>query len=512
MKNNRRTFIAIIGILIVAIIFTMYYFTSNTCDPDGTNLCYDQVEGQYKIETGAYLSVQVESEDQGKYLVETWNMLHPENKDAIVYLVKAPLSAAKLKEGLTQDISITSLDAASYFLEDFYDAKGLDGVVGSKIPNQLENMINYNGYYFTPNSINGPVFVYNETLMQELSFDTLDSNNNGLPDSFETWEKIFEAQDEILTKLPIVFPLTFKDQNSFYPFLTSGHWRLFMSKDSMNPGYNSREFLEGLDLITAFSEVVLDKNTATEVVIEEVTKEEDEVSTENTKEEDVNPSETTKEEVANEENPDNTTDSQQEIIENEVIEVTYENTAESLKWQYETSFYDRKTMFTLLDPNTTQFKDYASKTEDNYKVSIMPTFKEGNLSPLANVYGYVINKDIKFPSASAEVIRILRSPESISLYDVSSGNYPIYSSKFLGELTIDDPKTLEYIRAYNYHDTASVMALKGNPQILAKSIYKEVDIMQPLMELFNDNITKEEAQNEIVELTEIWYSAKEVVE
>lgn len=487
MKDNKVTFYAIVGMVVVALLMTVYFFSANVCEADGTTICYDRSNETFKIEQGSYLNVQVESEAQGEYLVNTWNTLHPDYKDAIVYAVKKPLSATELSQGIPYDVNITSLEAAAYFIDDFYDMKNLSGVIGSRIPTQLEGAINVKGFYFIPNSIKGPVFVYNKTLMEELGYNTEDTNGSGLPDAFETWEQIIEETPNITQEINVVYPLTFVDQNSFYPYLTSGHWRLFLNRDSMNPGFDSKEFLNGLDFITAMSEIVLDKATAE--IIQPV---EEEVE----------------ENVENSDNIETIEDTNTVIIEEDI----YINSAESLIWQYEESFYNRQSMFTLIDPDTTLFNEYRQQTTDEYVISKMPTFKNNNMSPMASVYGYVVNKEVKFPSAAAEVIRILRTPEAISLYKSENGTYPIYNSKYIDELTIEDNEVLQYIKAYNYHDTPSVLALTNNPQVLARDLYKEIDIMEPLRQLYNGEIDKELAQQQIIEKVNEWYASKEIVE
>jgi arabinogalactan oligomer/maltooligosaccharide transport system substrate-binding protein len=72
------------------------------------------------------------------------------------------------------------------------------------------------------------------------------------------------------------------------------------------------------------------------------------------------------------------------------------------------------------------------------------------------------------------------------------------------DLNIQDVEVLDKIKAYNFHDTPPVMALDNNPNRLARSLYTEVDIMEPLRKLFNKEITRDEAVKQIVQLTNDW--------
>ncbi|UPU38620.1 extracellular solute-binding protein [Erysipelothrix sp. Poltava] len=130
----------------------------------------------------------------GEYLVSTWDETHPQHKDAISYVVQEPLSIDQMAKGLPYDVMVTSQKNAVYFLDQLVNlGNGLDTVVGSRIPVQLQDSINLKGYYFVQNSIEGGLFVYNKTLLEEAGFDLKDSDDSGLPDVFETWDQIYKA-------------------------------------------------------------------------------------------------------------------------------------------------------------------------------------------------------------------------------------------------------------------------------------------------------------------------------
>lgn len=478
MKSNKVGLIGLVIVLLMGISVTVYYVFINQCTADGASVCYNKDESFFVIEDGAHLSVQVENEALGVYLVETWNQLHPEYADAVVYQVSEPLTASQLNEGLPTDVVVTSQTDAAYFLDKFYNmGNSLDQVVGRRIPNQLQDMINHQGYYFTPNSISGWTFVYNATLMEELGYSLEDADDSGLPDVFESWEQIFAEAETLNKEIGVVFPLTFVDQQSFYPFLTGGRWELYFTKNDADPGFSSREFYNGLALIEDFSKITADAALVDPEAAEEPVADQNEDETESS------------------------TESSDPAI-----------AAEDLPWQYEEALYSRRTLFTMIDRDVTLFDAYQANSSDEYVVAPFPKYNNHRLEAMSEVNGYVVSKDVAYPSAAAEVIRILRSGEGVSQYQSGDGKTAIYSASYLDELTITDQSALNAIRAYNYHDSPSVLALKENPSVLARTVYNEIDLMEPLRALYNGTMTREEAQEAIVEKAELWLESKKPAE
>ncbi|UPU38621.1 hypothetical protein MX850_08195 [Erysipelothrix sp. Poltava] len=68
----------------------------------------------------------------------------------------------------------------------------------------------------------------------------------------------------------MVFPLSFKDQESFYPFLTSGRWTLNFTKKGSDPGFETQEFRDGLVFIEAMSTHKMDKTLPKDVKAEDL--------------------------------------------------------------------------------------------------------------------------------------------------------------------------------------------------------------------------------------------------
>lgn len=452
MKKNKIMIIAIFLMLLAATAGTTYYFVNVRCVLDGDSVCYDNELEAFGIEEDTKLLIQVENEELGDYLVETWNSLHPENKGAISFKVQEALSLSELAEGFPYDVMLTNQNNASYFLNDLRDlGKDFDEVVGSKIPSQLEDAINLQGYYFVQNSIDGWYFVYNETLLEEMGFSMEADRQYGLPTSLNSWEKIFQNSDKILQDADYVFPLTFDDQLSFYPFLTGGRWTLNFSHIGSDPGFDSREFREGLELIELFSNSDISKK------------------------------------------------------ERDLKESTDKKT---LPWMYEEAFYNRETPLTMLH-SSMQFESYKEKTDDVYRIAPFPTYKEHHLSAMGEVNGYMVSQKAMFPSASAEVLRILRTPKAITVYKSADGKIPVYSRNHFDDLDLEED-LMRKIFAYNYHDTPSVLALDNNPDVLTRSLYDEVNFMDIFENLYLKKINIEEAQIRAVDRVDAWLNEHDI--
>ena len=483
MKNNKIVITLISTAFVIGIFSTAYFLIVSRCTLDGESVCFDKTTEMFKIEENANLLVQVENEELGTYLVETWDKLHPENKGAIETSVQEPLNIKELSEGFPYDVMVTNQSNASFFLNDLRDLDSdLARVVGSKIPSQLQDAINLQGYYFVQNSIDGWYFVYNETLLKEMGFDVESENIYGLPTELDSWEKIFSNSDKILKYSKYVFPLTFADQDSFYPFLTGGRWTLNFTNRGSNPGFESREFHEDLELIEMFRDndyFDLDKKTIDETKENESSK---------------NPDDSEDSEIVKE--PDSSKETE---IKDGAVEV---KNKETLPWLYEEAFYNRETPFSIMHKSL-QFEAHKDLTDDVYKIAPFPTFKDHHLAPMGDVNGYIVNKAVKFPSASAEVIRILRTPEALVQYKSSDDKALIYSRSYFDELDLDD-ETMREILAYNYHDTPSVLALDNNPNKLTRSLYDEIDFMDIFKELYQNKISSEEAQEKIVKRVNVW--------
>lgn len=508
LKNkNTGIIITLIFAVLITMGITAYVYTSSLCNLDNKSVCYDKYTGYFLIEEEASLDVQVEHKDIGEALVARWNELHPDHNGSLTYTVAPTLTLQQLQEGINNDIVIANPNDAVYFMDKFKNlGQRASGILGESFPSLHQDSINARGFYFIPNTVSGQLFVYNKTLMESLGYSTDDIDNSGIPDTFETWELILENSKELFENPGIVFPLTFEDQNMFYPFLTGGRWTLNFTKNGSNPEFGSNEFLDSLQLIYDMGEVAWDKFTATpleDATVEETLEESPITPSENAELGSENSEETV-------ENPnESTTDPENEDLV-PAVPVKYINTAESLKWQFETAFFEGKTLFTIAT-DIPLFDSYEASTQSEYIYAPFPTYKDHHLTQRVDVEGYFVSSDSMYPSAAAEVIRILRTPEMVVKGYNTTGKIPSYHRNHLEDLNLET-KVKEKVLAYSYGDTLPISALNKNPQVLSRNLYYEVDIMPVLRKLFNHTMTPKEAQEEIVLLSKSWLDLNDIIE
>lgn len=483
-RFKNKILILTLGVAVcISVVFTAYAFIQSICNLDGKNVCVDRNTRTFQIEKGASVVVDVENETMGNYLVTTWNETHPNHQNAVSYVVKPALSLQAMKEGFSSDVVSVSQDDAAYFMPSFFDlGRHANSLLGVSVPALLQDSINAQDFKFVANWVDGPVFVYNKTLMEKLGFATTDTNNSGLPDQFESWDAIMKASPQILEKINVVFPLTFEDQNMFYPFLTGGRWTLNFTKNGSNPEFSSNEFYEGLNLIEAMGKSGWDKTSAT------ITHPETPKPTE----------------------PATTTPSTEGTPVEPVMPPSYHNQASSLKWQYESAFFEGQSLFSIVT-DFNLFKLYEEKTGSEYVYAPFPSYKDHRLTPNAVVSGYMVNAKTKYPSAAAEAIRILRTPAGASLFNKTTGKIPVYHRNHLENLTIENKHDFQRVLAYGFSDTMPVMALNKNATVPARRLYQELDLMTPLKALFNGTKSAKDVQAEIKALSDAWILKNDII-
>lgn len=174
--------------------------------------------------------------------------------------------------------------------------------------------------------------------------------------------------------------------------------------------------------------------------------------------------------------------------------------SKSLKWRNETALIKDETLMSFV---------YDKKHFDKYKEGIVytpfPTFKGNHLSPIAEVNGYIAKGDTKNPSAIAEVLRIMRTPDLLNLFPSELEETIIMHKDGIELLSRDD---LDKVYAYNYHHPEPLTTLEGT-DILSRSIWLDVDFMDILANLYDGKIDKVEAQKQFVERANAWLKENE---
>lgn len=259
----------------------------------------------------------------------------------------------------------------------------------------------------------------------------------GLSD-LSSFESIFAQSNQILEHIEYTYPISFVDQYSMYPYLTAGGWLLNRDQVESDPEFSSPRFLKSLEFIEWMG-----KQTFTK--------------------------------------------SEEKI---KAIDYAYNN---------EASFFAGESLFGIVS-DFDLARMYEEATGNTYVPVPFPKYEDHHLSQLVEVKAYAVNAKTLYPSASAELFRILRDPEIISAY--SGGDFAaVYHPNYLSELGDGfDPR----IRAYAYGDTLPILALKEDPSVLVASIYRELDLRLLIAKVFDGEISPLEAQEQIVVLSNDW--------
>lgn len=286
-------------------------------------------------------------------------------------------------------------------------------------------------------NINGLRFVPQNVTGQELLLNVSLLERIGLErDDVSSFENIKKNQDLILEHLDITFPFTFKDPLAFYPYITGGGWTLNYTHDGMNPDFNSEKFLKSMEFIEFLSTMKLNND----------------------------------EEVS----------------------------STSLKYHNEDKFFMKKSLFGFIH-DTQLAEQFKSMTDDEWIGIPFPTFEGKHLAQEVSVNGYVVNEETKYPSASAEVLRILRQPDFLDK-GIKSLN-PIITPEYYEGL---DKALIDKIEQFGHSDLMTILALDVNPSIKASDILNDIDYMSVVADVFDGKLTPEEAQNKMIEMADEW--------
>lgn len=287
-------------------------------------------------------------------------------------------------------------------------------------------------------NINGLKFVPQNVNGQKLYLNLTLLEELGLSrEDVSSFEKIKENEELILSLIDVSFPFSLKDETVLYPFLTGGGWTLNFTHDGMNPNFDSEEFLKSMEFIEFLKSMNL------------INGEED-------------------------------------------LE------AMDLPYNFEDKFFQRKSLFGLIS-DTELAKQYQEFLQDDWLEVPFPTFEGNHLAQHVDVRGYVVNEATKYPSASTEVLRILRSIDFIELG--SSFDYPILSLEFLEGL---DSNLIDRINAFGYGDVTTILALEVNPTVKSSDILDDIDYLSVIADLYDGKITAEEAQIKFIDMANEW--------
>lgn len=314
-------------------------------------------------------------------------------------------------------------------------------------PDQISSELNLEGKRFLAYTGDGFVFLTNKTKLEAIGFPWVDKNNNYLHDEFESFEKIIE-QSETLTQNPNSLVLALNDRFSFYPYLTANGWNLFEGYSSFEPGFEKEEFLNTLLFIEKLSNVNWRQSEA--------------------------------------------------------------NSSSDYDWDYPLVISNDQFVFSQVS-SFMYLNEWDDKHASEWVVSMFPKADEASTEPLRplihDIKGYVLNKDVNYPSFAHEVMSFLSTVDALQAYVDTHTDIPVANLDLLNEIEFKDERSKQFAYAYQASISEPLIAIQDYPQHLAFALYYDIDVMEVVRRLWNKELSPREAQIELAILSDQWVNA-----
>jgi arabinogalactan oligomer / maltooligosaccharide transport system substrate-binding protein len=425
----------IVSSIVFLLMTFLYVFASNNgfraCNLDLDKVCFDEELKQYQIEENALLTIVVNDLEYGDALVRLWSQIHPE-ANAITYVLES--------EASNNDLMYLSQNDAALVYASLYL---LDTNFINNVPH-LSAELNLAGNTFLPLIGEGFAFITNKTELERLTGTWVDSNNNNLHDSYESYESIINDHMNWGTdKRKLV--LSLNEPFTLYPFLTSNGWRIYEDYSSYYPGFEKESFLESLRFIELLSSVNWNQ--------------------------------------------------------------TESNLASNYTWEYPNVLFDDSFLFSQV-ATWMFVEEMDLKHESEWVISAFPkaleTSKDALQTMLTRVEGYSINKDTLYPSAAHELLRIIYSTEGLQA-KLTHGNGVVLSNKEnLDLLSFRNDIDKQFAYAFLESQSEPLLAVEDYPSHLAIRLFYEIDLESTIQRLWDKEITVDEAQIEIALKSDAW--------
>lgn len=307
--------------------------------------------------------------------------------------------------------------------------------------------------YFVPLAYEGIAFFYNETMLKSIGVDTItDGNQDGMPDAFDSWEKLFELADSWTKQRPmyrkkpvqIVFPFSLTESYMSYFMFTSQGFRLFPDHLGLDPGFQKDTFGTALRFITEASKHPMG-------VLADLT--------------------------------------------------TYQ--AKDYIWQWEKVYTSQIAPFGLVAP-WMDLQGAAKANKVTYLVTpYFPTFQGSSMVPFKTMIGYVARKTDADPGLILDVMTFLRSQEAMQLVVDTTTMIPYAYER--QELDFhDNINRRNWQQSLSISDSQPLIALPNNFYKKALDGYYEINVMDVIKRLWDGKLTVREAQAELDFLYRTW--------
>lgn len=308
----------------------------------------------------------------------------------------------------------------------------------------ISTELNLEGIKYLPLVGEGFAFITNKTELQTLGYSWLDSNSNNLHDSFESYESIINAQANWQTdKRKLVLSLS--EPFTLFPLFTSNGWKLFEEYTSYYPGFENETFLDALKFIKVLSSVNWNQ--------------------------------------------------------------TETNDAANYTWDYPNVLFDDNFIFSQVS-SWMYFEEMDLKHASEWVIASFPKASAESaqsLHPmLTEIEGYSVNINTAYPSAAHELMRLIYSNEGLQTKIDSDKVIVLTNKESLDGLNFRNNYLKQFAYAFLESQSEPLVAVEDYPNQLAIRLYYDIDIESTIQRLWNNEITPEEAQIEIVLKADQW--------
>ena len=413
---------------------------------------------QFQIEKGAKIRLGLDNDNLGKAIVALWDKLHPEAAGAVEYVNFGSLGGMDQITALQGEAPDVALVIDGEVSRNDQSLLALDAVI-TKAATSFAMEPFYTGANgkakkFVPVAYDGMAFAWNKTMMEALKLDTTDKNKDGLPDAFDTWEKIFDLAKKWQTNRPtykgkpvnIVYPMCLDEVWSGYSNLSAGNWKIFPTKDAANPGFDQDGFRAGLEFIKAASDAMIS------------------------------------------------------------VEANGVKTpGASMTWRWDDALNNETAPFFLVG---TWMDVNGAETKGGYDIKFgpMPTWKGVRLTPFVKTKGWVINGFTKYPSAAHELYRILFTKDGMQTMVDNSAYIPALKANATNAPNYrKDPNKAEMSAAFAFNYPEPTVTLPANPKKKAMDGYYGIGLNLELRAVWDGEKTPAQAQATVVDLYKKWY-------
>lgn len=428
---------------------------------------YDAKKAQYKIEEGAKIVLGIDNDAYGKALVDLWDKVHPEAAGAVEFLNTPSDSSAKKLADLQGDAPDVVMALTS-------DVPKFAGAM-SVIPSEVKKIADANAdaqFYKSANAMfkevtalpfayDGMAFAWNKTMLTKLGLFNGKVTKDNLPEQFDTWEEIFALGKAWDAKRPtyldkpvnIVFPVSLDEPWSGYSTATtSAGWGIFSKGDALKPGFEDPKFAAGLNFLVeaAKAKLSVEANGAL-------------------------------------------------------------TPGASMGWRWDPVLNDQTAPFGLVG-TWMDVKGAVTKGGHDMQFGPMPTYKGVRPAPYLKVKVYVLNAYSKYPSAAAELLRLVFTKEGMQAMIDNSAYVPALKAgaKIAPDYSKDKVKQqMGYAFQFSYVEPVT-LKLPGNPNKQAMDVYYNIGMNQFYKDVWDGKLTPADAQKKIVEAANKWIAENNV--